>query len=246
MMDMTIAKKMMLGIVMGDGYDTPWSIAVCLPCWFIISIIQLRVLFMLVPINKHTASILTAISVVGLLLLKHWNVDLYFCIDSTLMAIPYFLLGYYISKKDISSYSHGTLIFTGIVSALYLAFVLVVNGPAQMIGPSYGRNLFLNYSAGIVGTMFIVSISMLLAKYFGENANIRAVSRNTLFIIFFHWVLLIPFGAFMKRCVSILGDNLFVMFITTSILTLCILAISKYAINLGTNRFPLLFGKYKR
>ena len=40
---------MLMGILMGDGYDTPYSTSVCLPCWFLVSIIQLRLLFMFIP-----------------------------------------------------------------------------------------------------------------------------------------------------------------------------------------------------
>ena len=53
--DVLIVVKMLMGIWMGDGYDTPYSNSVCLPCWFLVSIIQLRLLFMFIPINSNTA-----------------------------------------------------------------------------------------------------------------------------------------------------------------------------------------------
>ena len=74
--DVLIVVKMLMGILMGDGYDTPYSTSVCLPCWFLVSIIQLRLLFMFIPINRISACCLLVTSVLGLLLLKHKNLDL--------------------------------------------------------------------------------------------------------------------------------------------------------------------------
>ena len=88
--------KLICGILLGDGYDTPVSFYVCLPCWFIVSIIQLRLLFSYVKINKVSSSILTFAAISFLYIRKGCDFDLYACIDSTLMAIPYFLLGYWL------------------------------------------------------------------------------------------------------------------------------------------------------
>lgn len=94
--DISVLWKLLCGLFLGDGYETAYSIPVCLPCWFIVSIIQLRLLFLLVPINKCT-SILGCFSIAFLLLRKIYNFDLLFCLDSTVMAIPYFLLGHYLN-----------------------------------------------------------------------------------------------------------------------------------------------------
>lgn len=93
--------KLLVGIIDGDGYNTPISLYDCLPCWFIVSIIQLRILFLFVDINKLSAAILTIISVLFLVIRKHLYFDLFFCIDSTFMAIPYFLIGYYMRKTSL-------------------------------------------------------------------------------------------------------------------------------------------------
>lgn len=98
-----LLNKQFLGALLGDGYNTPISLYDCIPCWFIVSVIQIRVLFHFIPINKTTTILLSTFCPVLLLILNLSNVDLYFCLDSTLMAIPYFLLGYGLAKSDLLS-----------------------------------------------------------------------------------------------------------------------------------------------
>lgn len=231
---------------MGDGYDTPYSTSVCLPCWFLVSIIQLRLLFMFIPINRISACCLLVTSVLGLLLLKHKNLDLYFCLDSTMMAIPYFIVGHYLGKWMKCTLSSKTFLMIGILSALWVYFILQINGSSQMNGPRFGNNIFLNYSAGIAGTFLIISLSMLLSRRLGDNSTNRIISRNTLFIIFFHWVLLIPAGMIIKRILATISSKADYTLFMAIIVAACILVISKLAIVIGVKRFPVLYGKQKR
>ena len=95
-----IISKQICGILLGDGYNTPISYYCCLPCWFIISIIQLRFLFNFIKINLLSSTILVIFSLAFLYIKKNTGLDLYACIDSTIMAIPYFLLGYWLRKSS--------------------------------------------------------------------------------------------------------------------------------------------------
>lgn len=244
--DVLIVVKMLMGILMGDGYDTPYSTSVCLPCWFLVSIIQLRLLFMFIPINRISACSLLVASVLGLLLLKHKNLDLYFCLDSTMMAIPYFIVGHYLGKWMKCTLSSKFLLMIGILSALWVYFILQINGTAQMNGPGFGNNILLNYSAGIAGTFLIISLSMLLSRRLGGNSTNHIISRNTLFIIFFHWVLLIPTGMIIRRMLAttISSRAEYTLFMAI-VVAACILVISKYAIVFGVKRLPVLYGKQK-
>lgn len=243
--DVLIVVKMLMGILMGDGYDTPYSTSVCLPCWFLVSIIQLRLLFMFIPINRISACCLLVASVLGELLLKHKNIDLYFCLDSTMMAIPYFIVGHYLNKWMKCTFSSKILLMIGILSALWVYFILQINGAAQMNGPGFGNNILLNYSAGIAGTFLIISLSMLLSRRLGDNSSNRIISRNTLFIIFFHWVLLIPTGMIIRKMLATISSRVDYTLFIAILVAACILVISKYAISFGVKRFPVLYGKPK-
>lgn len=95
--------KKLIGGLLGDGYNTSISYYDCLPCWFIVSIIQIRIFFYFVSINRITSTALILLCPACLLLLHYNKIDLYFCLDTTCMAIPYFLAGYYFAKKDVMS-----------------------------------------------------------------------------------------------------------------------------------------------
>ena len=56
--------KLTIGFIGGDGYETPISYYFCLPCWFIVCIIQLRVIFLFVKIDKVSSVVLSVVSIV--------------------------------------------------------------------------------------------------------------------------------------------------------------------------------------
>ena len=235
-----------MGILDGDGYNTTFSMCVCLPCWFIISIIQIRIIFLFVPINRLTASILSLFAVAFLIMRKHLNLDFYFCIDSTIMAIPYFMLGYYLKKRfdfiqDCSSVwlSCMVMLFGGIV---YID--LLINGASQMNGPSYGIYILPNYMAGLLGSIMIFLLAFLMDRIFKEKALVKRISRNTLFIIFFHWVMLTLFGRILHvRLLSEIGTIGYI--ICAFILSVGILLVSDFVINRWCDKYPVVFGKKK-
>lgn len=243
-----ILLKYICGIIMGDGYNTPYSMTVCLPCWFLICIIQLRLLYLFIPINKFTTISMSAVSILTLVLLRWLNIDLYFCFDTTLMAIPYFLIGYYMKRLLHKSIKISNLIVVSVLLCFVVGLILKINGAAQMNGPSFGKDIILNYIGGISGTLMIFSISMLLAKCFNNKPFVKTISRNTLFIIFFHWLLL----EFISRIYDKTNKLYEIPHVTnidivicSLIITIIILFISLYAINIGVKRVPVIFGKQK-
>lgn len=243
--DISVLGKLLCGIFLGDGYETAYSIPVCLPCWFIVSIIQLRLLFLLVPINKCTSIILGCFSIAFLLLRKNYNFDLLLCLDSTVMAIPYFLLGHYLNMYQNLG-KRGNLYSMAFVFALIVGLVLYLNGAAQMIGPSFGKSVFLNFAAGISGTFCIFALSMRLANRFNSRRIILKISRNTLFIIFLHWFFLAPCSLIAKKMFPFLLSNSVLALFTSIVLTIGILGSSKYFIDKLLNLCPILLGKYKK
>lgn len=239
--------KLMAGVVAGDGYDTPFSHPVCLPCWFIICIIQIRLIFLVIPIGKISSFLLCIISVTTLILRKFFHFDFYFCIDSTLMAVPYFLLGYYMKNSNIVGKVNNIkyLLIIAIVASLMVYYALIYNGAAQMNGPSYGRNIFMNYIAGISGCFMVFAISKCMEFRFHRKNFVRTISRNTLFLIFFHWLLLEFIARFFRKTAQFYGVSTFSIIATTLLTTAIILLISKMAINRMADKYPMLFGKIK-
>lgn len=239
--------KLMAGVVAGDGYDTPFSNPVCLPCWFIICIIQIRLLFLIIPIGKISSFLLCTLSVVTLTLRGYFHMDFYFCIDSTLMAIPYYLLGYGMKSKSAVDKGFNTkcLLAIAIFAGLSVYYILKCNGAAQMNGPSYGRNIFVNYIAGILGSFMVLAISKCLESRFHKRGFVRIISRNTLFLIFYHWLLLGITAQFFRKILLFWGVNTFSIITTALLITSIIHWISIITIKRMVDKCPMLFGKIK-
>lgn len=239
--------KIFAGTILGDGYETEFSLPVNLPCWFIISIVQLRFLFMIIPLNKISSCLLSLVSIFILIILKSNNIDLYFCLDSTLMAIPYFILGHYMAKTNIMDMLKFNIVrlIVALISFVLVVLVLEYNGAAQMNGPSFGKNILLNYSAGVFGSLGIFIISIIAAEIFKRKEYIYRISRNTLFIIFFHWLLLAPIGKVLRLTFVQIGINpTSISILTNTILTsILILHFSKITITRFESKIPVLFGK---
>lgn len=244
----SVISKFLLGILSGDGYETSFSKYVCLPCWFIVCIIQIRLLFMLVPINKYTSSLLSCCCIALLVLCKQSNIDLYFCLDNTMMAIPYFLFGHYLRRIKYAGCKRNIiLLIVAVVSIISIAVILNQNGPAQMIGPSYGKNIFVNYMAGFLGTLLVWAVSNIVANFYENKKFIRTISRNTLFIIFFHWLILSGCGFIIKKLLWNSCLSGMCIIISSLILSQIVLWISNKVIVYGVCRYPILFGKkYKK
>lgn len=100
-------KKCCLGIIMGDLVGTNYSIPVCGPCWFIMCMIQIRLLFNNIKLNTQNLILTTFLSIIILKSCFVLNIDLFFCLDNTLMAIPYFCLGYILKMLNYSEFQIG-------------------------------------------------------------------------------------------------------------------------------------------
>lgn len=242
--------KLIVGVLIGDGYDTPFSYTVCLPVWFIMSVIQLRLLFSKIKINRVSAVILSLSSILFLIIQKCLEFDLYGCLDSTIMAIPYFILGYVLKNypnfdKVLSNKIQPGLVTGGgkiMVSAVLIIITVIllsINGPAQMNGPSCGKSVLLNYAAGFLGAMAI----FLLSSYGNNCKFVKLISRNTLFLIFYHWIMIIVIshiglGHLLNTLYNPLAQLALII-----VLTVLILVSAKYAIILLQRKFPVILGK---
>lgn len=236
--------KHLFGIVLGDGYNTTISYYDCLPCWFIVSIIQVRLFFHFVHITRKSSILLLIICPAILLILKEYDIDFFLCLDSTLMAIPYFLIGHAMAKGELLSRIKTT--GGGIICSLICLIVLLVeyriNGPAQMIGPSFGENIFLNYIGGISGSMMVIFIVLNLKRI---NNNHRLLARNTLFLIFYHWVVLSVLGFIGFFNLWKLIDNYVWTVIIMAMYTLMVLYSSIPVISYLNKNYPIVLGKKK-
>ena len=210
--------KMLIGVIVGDCYMTNFSFVVCGPCWFILTLAIIKFLMANININLKNLIITLLVSLIILKFLFLLNIDLMFCLDSVLMAIPYFIIGYLFKYLNLNKYIN--LLFSNknfsilfvitfvMLSYLILNFILEKNGVIQIVAHiNYymrDKSLTLAYMGGFVGSAAVLLLSTLFKN---ENKFIKTIGNNTIFIIFFHQFLiflagLVKFRNLGKYCVT--------------------------------------------
>lgn len=244
--------KLAAGIILGDFLGpNPHFYAVCGPLWFVVSIIQLRLIFNNINLNAKNLILLNLTAVSILKVLFYFNIDLYFCLDNTLMAIPYFSLGYFLQKRryfEIPEKHKNILkdLILIVISVIVLCIILKYNGVVQMnmniTEKLKYKSLVLAYLGGITGTYMVYKFSRLFNS---ENIFVKTIAKNTLFIIFFH-----TFIQFIAKwckvdilCAKYLTDIYlktgFLLFYTVLALVICY-----FAIRILEKYCPVVLGKY--
>lgn len=252
--------KCLAGILLGDFLTSDYSLPVCGPCWFIISIITIRFLcnFINLTVKNILLVVIFAVSILKFLVIK--NIDLYFCIDNTLLAIPYFFLGYFIKQKlfqknfisenifKISDFNkHLFNIVYLLISIIILLVILKYNGLIQMnlrINTILQRqSLILSYIAGVTGSLLIFKISALL-KW--NLKFIEVISKNTLFIIFYHYLIIFIFSWCKYKSLIYLFNSTFSKICFCIFSAFLILLISYFSIIIFEKNMPIILGKRKK
>ena len=124
-------------------------------------------------------------------------------------------------------------------------FILRYNGAAEMNRTTWGNNMFFAYLGGITGSLMVFMLSKVISSYVGTISNVRTISRNTMFIIFFHWFLLRILSVFVNRVCDSGGINTLEIICVSFLLLTFVLAFSKIIIDYGIVKYPILYGKYK-
>ena len=243
-------KKLLLGILFGDVVsDNNLFITCCGPCWFIIAMIWVRLVFAKISLNVFNACIIAFISIGLLIFLISQKLSIYFCIIPALYCLPYFILGNILTKLHIPTTDKYTnrkkeilffLIFFFISCFILFTTHEIVRVP-NIIDINSIKQLFFCYAAGISGSIATIFLSKTI---YSTKNFINTISKNTLFIIFFHFVILyIEKISFIYKITNYTNifENLFLI-MASSILNLIL---CYFVIKLAEKYCPVLLGKYR-
>ena len=160
------------------------------------------------------------------------------------MAIPYFLFGHYLKRYyvGVEKVASWWLVVGAVVMGILVFMMLKYNGAAQMNGPGFGKNLVASYVAGCSGSIMVFLFAALFSKLIGARSIVRRVSRNTLFIIFSHWVILVIFG---KVLIKLYFTYTLLNIVIAILASIVVLMISDVLIKMLSKRIPVLFGKLR-
>ena len=111
-----------------------------------------------------------------------------------------------------------------------------------MNGPFFGKNIFLNYLGGISGSMMVI---FFVLKFKRISYNGKLMARNTLFLIFYHWVVLLVFGVVGFFNMWKLIDNYVWAAIMMATYAILVLYSSIPVISYLNKKYPIVLGKKK-
>ncbi len=212
------------------------------PLWFLISLFIMRLVCCLVK-EKHywvlfSLTITASISLTITKTLQVGYTNDYFQIQTTLVCLPFFLIGYFARKykfidrmEMIPKVPKYVLLGVIMCGSVYLGYN---NSFVNVFTCETGKNVFVYYIVGIVISMLLLHLCSVL--FTRRNGLIELVSKGTILILGLHVVLIeglfFPFhhSTFSSVICSIL---------VIAICVLLISAVSKYMpIALGDNSKP--------
>lgn len=164
--------------------------------WFLTGLIVIEILHMLGKSIKVDIIFLIAFPLFGALFgttKSHsyipWNIDV------AMMLYPFFWLGDKVKKIDIESlictnFRRVVAALLSIISLVVVYRLAAINVSVNIFRLVYGKNIWMYYFNGLLGTLGIVIISFVLSTVFKECRILTVIGENTLFILCYHQILI--------------------------------------------------------
>ena len=149
-------------IFMGLGYEAGGWIPVSTPLWFAYC---LALVYIIISLSHSIVQdvFITLLSLAGFYFLQRNSIDLYVPLDSALMAIPFFMIGFHL-KKYIMTLSKSKYNFFALFLIPFWYWLATINGRSDMDICVFGSNLVLFYITGVIGFIVVITISQILSK----------------------------------------------------------------------------------
>jgi acyltransferase len=156
------------------------------PLWFLLSLFIVIVLFSIFKtyFNNDKQLLIIIIGLNALLYVLHTlKINLYFSIDSALLGITFFYVGYVLKKHNIMQYFKNNYVNIGIIVSLFILTYLefVYNGQLGLRSGSWEGNFIIAYLGAFAGIAMVIAISSILSRF--QNKAIFLISINTLTIM---------------------------------------------------------------
>lgn len=204
------------------------------PLWFLLSLFQVELAFYFIRryfTNKWMSGLFCF--VLGLIgyELSVYDIDLPLWIDTSLVALPFFYIGYLISTTQVLERVFSIWYKIGFVILMYVLYLLF-SCDIYMSVNRYTSNYYLDML--IAGTAIVVCL-VVLCSILQKQAFLSWIGRNTLVILCTHHIVYRPIKLVLMKYDVNSGITLF-------LLTMCVECILILFIN---RFFPLLAGKKK-
>lgn len=172
------------GMFIGSDQITPTSFMPLGALWFLISLFTIQVISSALSkmIKKDVAFVFisTCISICLFFVIK---TNALFSIRSTMMALPFYVWGYYLRSFNIQNIPYKDV--SSIAMILYFIFIIPLNGFCTIDECIYGKSIILFYLNAVIGTIMVLSLCSTAAQICNCNV-IESVGRRTLVILGIH------------------------------------------------------------
>lgn len=212
--------------------------------WFLAAllIIKLYANFILSKPYRVKLTIISCVIVIIVRYLMYMNNDdvkISFAIDSMLIFLPFFFLGYF--TKSCATFNcilkmKWILYMSTIISLLILSTLLIIDCESPI------GTFLLFYLKGISGSLFIICLCMILNNI--QSNIIYTISNGTILIFGIHWMFIGSFNFFLKQISEIHTE---IHYPTPIALLIAggIVWINYYLILLCKKYFPIILGYRK-
>lgn len=171
--------------------------------WFVYSLFLLKFMFQLIKGDKWRLVVAMSFILAGVIY-NRLGLEWSWAVTNSFLAMPYFYVGYllktskYIKLESVVNRIRQNSFF--VMFFVWLALLLVIyvgscyNGAAWMYCGGYGKNIFLFYLLGFLGTLSVFVISCLLNSF--RMKAVTIISSGTIVILQFHRDVYHPLGKF--------------------------------------------------
>ena len=168
---------------------TDFAININGPTWFIVALFLVKTMFFFTTKRNCTHQrifLSVLLSIVLLVTLKKFVIDIYFRIDCALLGYPFYVLGYYLKNMNlVEKIKKRSIQWKGVYSIFCLLSCFYIgnfNGHVEFSAADYGSSLILMFITSITGSLGIVFIAMCIP----DNKTILKLGSGTLVILGLH------------------------------------------------------------
>lgn len=192
-----VMSKPLVGLLLGLGYDTPWSTAVSGPLWFLVALFSVRTFHglathLLGPGAIRLALFAGAVAIISLRIPQ--GIPLPLSLASALIAYPFYVAGVLAREGRFSGLiAHARRHPLGLSLVLFTLLIplATLNGRTMIACLDLGRSAALFYPAAFLGCGAFVALGLSLNHR--SHSLLVFVSQNSLSVMALH-SLFIAFG----------------------------------------------------
>lgn len=169
----------------------------CMNMWFVYCLLVVKIMFQCSSFNKHSLMGASACCIAGMVAYHLSGVHYKWAVSNVLYAFPYFVLGFWMKKKDWAKFlfcniKSCKLNFALSALALSSAFVASYNGVAYTYEGGVGKSLIVMTLCSVINIVAMIRFSYAIQHF--KSGIMCTISQGSIIILAFHLWFVYPMG----------------------------------------------------